>query len=127
MPSLSWLRQKNLFDNYGMGDYMPGEMGNAPYQNLFKESQPTPPNPFGSIDFGAPQDFASQIPDLTDPSPTEQAPTSPQLDLFQKMNELYKPTTTATDRFNKLLDSAPTMDDNPSWQRKLVADRKSVV
>lgn len=120
------LRQQNLFANYGMGNvgfqnpYAPPE----PQLNPFAQQpgqQPENANPFSALrnPFGV-----SNVSNVSTQPTTPKKPSSTDLrsndieDLVGLTNRLYTPETRATERFNKLLDEAPELN-NPSLARSI--------
>jgi hypothetical protein len=130
-------RQENIFDNFGLNpeyDYgfdsgspgmspsdLPpvndpfynGAITKDPYANMWgQRKQPSP------VDFGQ----GGFNPDISVPSqPTPEVPgTQPEIDMWERMQRMYKPDTYATDRLNRLLDTAPQTR-GPGLGRGLIA------
>jgi hypothetical protein len=120
--AINRLRQQQLFDNYGMMDYM-GNMG-----NMFEPQQaPSPLQPaFGmppEQPTTSPLDPVFQAPQLQQigASPPPPPPSNqPSMDWIDKVNQLYTPETRASDRYNDLLDAAPERGD-PGIARRIAA------
>ena len=107
------LRQQSLFQP--TPDITMGDMG---------VYQPTPTYPQqGVMDPRVPtesvRDVQQNIPVPQAPAPPEVNPRN-MMSMWEQVNKIYTPETTARDRFGDLLDAPPQMEE-PGWGRKLVA------
>lgn len=109
MPDLlELLRMKNIF---GVPPIKPGL---APLQlPVFGGGPDVPP----MIDFGKgapPIGVSDEIPGATGASPS--------MDIAERLSKLYTPETAATERFNKLIEEYPRMENyKPGWLRTIAA------
>jgi len=86
--------------------------GQDPYSNIS----------FGSTNFQMPPTDASGTPTSGAGAPTFADPAEKGFDAIQKMQQMYQPQTTATDRFNELMQQYPKREDyRPGGWRKVAA------
>lgn len=122
MINLNLLRQKNLFDQYGMDDgsgdlpgYMPDFYDESQPQNQVIPTPPMRRNP----------EMPPQIPkppNIPDYSATPNQSQNEYDQLMKVYDKLYTPQHTATDRLNQFLSAFPNEDQyQPSIARRIVA------